>query len=154
MGNEYYLHNADIYKRQYTMCHEIGHGFGLPHTDEQFDNADLGNCLDYTNNPRANLHPDASNFNRLKELYGVVPPDRMLRSVASAPETKPFSAELTRKYDEAIAALENVRQNHVDDETKGWRRLREHTHGGYYSRRLDEDYTLVVHMLYANEPLN
>jgi hypothetical protein len=30
--NEYYLRNADNPKRQYTMCHEIGHGFGLPHT--------------------------------------------------------------------------------------------------------------------------
>ena len=27
--NEYYLQNADYPKRQYTMCHEIGHGFGL-----------------------------------------------------------------------------------------------------------------------------
>lgn len=30
--NEYYLRNADNAERQYTMCHEIGHGFGLPHT--------------------------------------------------------------------------------------------------------------------------
>ena len=30
--NEYYLLNADNPKRQYTMCHEVGHGFGLPHT--------------------------------------------------------------------------------------------------------------------------
>lgn len=30
--NEYYLRNADNAKRQFTMCHEIGHGFGLPHT--------------------------------------------------------------------------------------------------------------------------
>jgi hypothetical protein len=30
--NEYYLRNAENAERQYTMCHEIGHGFGLPHT--------------------------------------------------------------------------------------------------------------------------
>ena len=30
--NEYYLRNAKYDERQYTMCHEIGHGFGLPHT--------------------------------------------------------------------------------------------------------------------------
>ena len=41
--NEYYLFNADKIKRQYTMCHEVGHGFGLPHTDENFNNKDLGN---------------------------------------------------------------------------------------------------------------
>jgi hypothetical protein len=26
-------------------------GFGLPHSDESFTNADLGNCMDYTNSP-------------------------------------------------------------------------------------------------------
>lgn len=70
--NEYYLSNAGDAERQYTMCHEIGHGFGLPHTDENFDNADLGNCLDYTRNPENNLHPDDSNFARLVSLYGRV----------------------------------------------------------------------------------
>ncbi len=30
--NEYYLRNAEVEERQYTMCHELGHGFGLPHT--------------------------------------------------------------------------------------------------------------------------
>jgi hypothetical protein len=43
--NEFYLANADESQRQYTICHEIGHGFGLPHTDENFYNADLGNCM-------------------------------------------------------------------------------------------------------------
>jgi hypothetical protein len=35
MNEQYYLLNADEYERQYTMCHEIDHGFGLPHTDEK-----------------------------------------------------------------------------------------------------------------------
>ena len=43
--NEFYLATADEDQRQYTTCHEIGHGFGLPHTDENFYNADLGNCM-------------------------------------------------------------------------------------------------------------
>jgi len=36
----------------YTVLHLIvtlGHGFGLPHTDERFWNRDQGNCMDYTN---------------------------------------------------------------------------------------------------------
>ncbi len=30
--NEYYLRNADSAIRQFTMCHQLGHGYGLPHT--------------------------------------------------------------------------------------------------------------------------
>ena len=41
--NEYYLFNADEFKRRYTMCHEIGHGFGLAHTDENFNNVSRKN---------------------------------------------------------------------------------------------------------------
>ena len=52
-----------------TMCHELGHGFGLPHTDENFHNKDLGNCLDYTVNPENNLHPGAINLDRLRDMY-------------------------------------------------------------------------------------
>ena len=47
-------------------------GFGLAHTDENFFNADLGNCLDYTNFPANNLHPDTPNFETLANMYGTV----------------------------------------------------------------------------------
>lgn len=50
----------------------VGHGFGLPHTDESFWNRDLGNCLDYTNNYEGNESPDTSNYNYLTDLYGTV----------------------------------------------------------------------------------
>ena len=49
--NEYYLRNANFYHRRFTMCHEIGHGFGLPHTDENPKNKNLGDCMDYTDDP-------------------------------------------------------------------------------------------------------
>jgi hypothetical protein len=75
--NEFYLMPSEYNvnqeaARQYTMCHEIGHGFGLPHFDEDFYNNDDGNCLDITINPEANMQPDQENFNLLKKLYGKV----------------------------------------------------------------------------------
>lgn len=70
--NEYYVTDNDDDQRQYTMCHEIGHGFGLPHTDENFFNKDLGNCMDYTNNPSTNMQPAYANFKFLAKLYGTV----------------------------------------------------------------------------------
>jgi len=71
--NEFYLADANDAWHQYTACHEIGHGFGLPHTDESFWNEDLGNCLDYTENPQNNMHPDTPNFEFLEAMYGTVP---------------------------------------------------------------------------------
>lgn len=44
MNDYYFGGSGDDAQRQYTMCHEIGHGFGLPHTDENFNNRNLGNC--------------------------------------------------------------------------------------------------------------
>ena len=54
------------------MCHELGHGLGLGHSDENFHNKDLGNCMDYTERPQNNMSPDGSNFETLEELYGNV----------------------------------------------------------------------------------
>jgi hypothetical protein len=157
--NEYYLLNADADDRQYTMCHEIGHGFGLPHTDESFTNPSLGNCMDYTDTPSENLHPDESNYNRLESLYGTVG-NRRLRSFGTSSrgrQTKNnLTPELRREYEKAIRELE---QTHMDtrrflnDSDSDWRVLTLNPQGGYYTRRLGEEYTLEVHMLYAM-PMN
>jgi len=40
--------------RQMVMCQEVGHTFGLVHQDENFNNTNLGTCMDYTND-RAGL---------------------------------------------------------------------------------------------------
>ena len=71
--NDWLLDPSSAARKQYTMCHEIGHGFGLPHTDENFFNGNLGNCMDYTNFPRSNQSPDESNFIFLQQMYGTTP---------------------------------------------------------------------------------
>ena len=53
------------------MCHEIGHGFGLPHTDENPYNTDKGNCLDYTITPDNNLYPGQVNYEKLNGMYNL-----------------------------------------------------------------------------------
>jgi hypothetical protein len=68
--NNYYLRSESEEQKLYTICHELGHGFGLPHWDIDFYNKDLGNCMDYTIRPEENMLPDESNFQYLAELYG------------------------------------------------------------------------------------
>jgi hypothetical protein len=68
--NDYYLSTEGEEFKLYTMCHEMGHGFGLPHTDEDFYNVDRGDCLDYTTRPQNNLHPGQYNYDLLYEIYG------------------------------------------------------------------------------------
>lgn len=55
--------------RQLVMCQEIGHDFGLGHQDEDFDNANLGTCMDYTSDPGTNQIPNAHDYAQLEQIY-------------------------------------------------------------------------------------
>lgn len=61
--------------RQFVMCQEVGHTFGLNHQDENFSNLNLGTCMDYTNNPSRddgsgnNLYPNAHDYEELDLIY-------------------------------------------------------------------------------------
>ena len=44
--------------RNLVACQEIGHTLGLDHQDEIFVNPNLGTCMDYTNDPSTNQHPN------------------------------------------------------------------------------------------------
>jgi hypothetical protein len=61
--------------KQMVVCQEIGHTFGLDHQDEDFNNANLGTCMDYTNDPSRNdgignnTHPNAHDYEQLETIY-------------------------------------------------------------------------------------
>lgn len=58
--------------RRMVMCQEIAHDFGLDHQDEAFNNANLGSCMDYTNDPDgppSNEHPNAHDYDQLEIIY-------------------------------------------------------------------------------------
>jgi hypothetical protein len=69
--------------RNLVMCQEVGHTFGLDHQDENFDNPNLGTCMDYTNDPSTNQHPNAHDYEELGIIYSH--PDSTTTVGAAAP---------------------------------------------------------------------
>jgi hypothetical protein len=58
--------------RRLVMCQEIAHDFGLDHQDENFNNPNLGTCMDYTSDPDgppSNEHPNQHDFDQLVSIY-------------------------------------------------------------------------------------
>lgn len=70
--NDYYWNNFayDERDRALVTCQEIGHTLGLGHQDENFNNAPLGTCMDYSANPGpADEHPNAHDYAQLETIY-------------------------------------------------------------------------------------
>ncbi len=62
--------------RDYVICQEVGHTFGLGHQDEDFYNANLGTCMDYTSDPDGTLvgqsdnrRPNQHDYDMMTEIY-------------------------------------------------------------------------------------
>ncbi len=55
--------------RNLVSCQEVGHTLGLAHQDENFDNANLGTCMDYTSDPTTNQHPNRHDYEELDLIY-------------------------------------------------------------------------------------
>ncbi len=58
--------------RRLVMCQEVGHDFGLDHQDENFNNPNLGTCMDYTSDPDgppSNEHPNSHDYEQLLLIY-------------------------------------------------------------------------------------
>lgn len=70
--------------RNLVSCQEVGHTLGLDHQDENFDNANLGTCMDYTNYPSTNQHPNSHDYAELVTIYTHLD---STTTVGSAPAT-------------------------------------------------------------------
>lgn len=58
--------------RALVTCQEIGHDYGLGHQDEDFNTDATNSCMDYTNLPEGNEHPDAHDYEQLTAIYNHV----------------------------------------------------------------------------------
>ena len=70
--NDTYFNTSTYNKpawRNLVMCQEVGHIFGLDHQDENFKNTPLGTCMDYSNDPIPNQHPNQHDYDMLEQIY-------------------------------------------------------------------------------------
>jgi hypothetical protein len=86
--NDSYFKTARYNKpewRNLVSCQEVGHTFGLDHQDENFSNANLNTCMDYTDLPASNQHPNAHDYEQLETIYSHL--DSTTTVAAFAPST-------------------------------------------------------------------
>jgi hypothetical protein len=81
--------------RQMVTCQEIAHDIGLDHQDETFDNANLGSCMDYTNDPDggaggasssdpSNVGPNSHDFQQISSIYSHLDSTTTIAAVFNA----------------------------------------------------------------------
>lgn len=85
-------HNSPPYNttpwRNLVSCQEVGHTFGLDHQDENFNNGNLGTCMDYTNNPSGppnNEHPNQHDYDQLVTIYSHLDSFTSVKRLSEAP---------------------------------------------------------------------
>ena len=102
--------------RNLVSCQEVGHTLGLDHQDENFSNANLGSCMDYTSDPDgppSNEHPNSHDFQQLTTIYSGHKDSTTSADQASAQNVPPPA------------------MNEIDFEGPGqWGKLVRSTHGG------------------------
>jgi hypothetical protein len=135
--------------RQMVMCQEIGHTFGLDHQDTTFGNANLGTCMDYTNDPSTNQQPNTGDYDELlciydQAKYGVTLSTSThsctgtghldsTTTVASMPAAS-VGASADAAADAAWGSLEGVTSD---------------GHGAWYIRDLGAGNLILTHVLWA-----
>jgi hypothetical protein len=116
--------------RQMVVCQEIAHDFGLDHQDETFDNANLGSCMDYTNDPDggsggasnndpSNEHPNQHDYDQIQTIYSHLDSTTTIAALFNAmtqsalrPSTLP---EILNKVDDFGVAIRYDREGRPTD---------------------------------------
>ena len=128
--------------RQYVVCQEIGHTFGLDHQDETSGNSNLGSCMDYTNDPGRddgggnNLHPNTHDYEELASIYTHLDGVTTISSVTAA---KAATAMVIDGSNDARESSEWGRTVRRDSRGRPSLYEREINHGGR-----DKIYTFVL----------
>jgi hypothetical protein len=117
--------------RNLVMCQEVGHTFGLDHQDENFDNPNLGTCMDYTSDPSSNQAPNQHDYAQLEAIYAHLD---STTTVASAP----------------AAGAASANGHAADAAWGGLLKVTNHGHGAWYVRDFGGGNLQLTHVLWAD----
>lgn len=114
-----------------VMCQEVGHLFGLDHQDENFKNASLGTCMDYSNDPVPNQHPNQHDYDMLEEIYSHL--------------------DLTTTVDQSFKVLGQVPDVNTDNPREWGRGVRRDSSGraSVFERELGRGNKVLTHVFWA-----
>jgi len=113
--------------RNLVSCQEVGHDFGLDHQDTNFNNANLGTCMDYTNDPSTIQHPNQHDYDELSTIYSHTDAAIAPGLAAAADTVLDGDAETPEKWGEIISESADGR-------------------GSMYMRRDGEGNTIITHV--------
>ena len=121
-----------------VMCQEVGHTLGLNHQDEEFNNANLGTCMDYTTIPDSNQHPNAHDYEQLQTIYSHYDSTSTLQNVIQKlPFSKPFS--------------EKTLGNDFENRAEWGRKVKDNGHVALYERDLGKGNKIFTFTIWAQE---
>ncbi len=108
--NDTYFNTATYNKpawRNLVMCQEVGHTLGLDHQDEIFTNANLGTCMDYTNDPTANQHPNAHDFEELATIYAHLDASTTIGSATNPTAKSDINTDDPKQWGKVVRNAKN-----------------------------------------------
>jgi hypothetical protein len=136
--------------RNLVSCQEVGHTFGLAHQDENFSNANLETCMDYTNDPTTNQHPNAGDYDELLCIYDPTSAGKTLSTLThSCVGTGHLDSTTTVASTPAIAPAAAG----APAADAAWGRLVQvtnHGHGAWYMRDLGAGDVILTHVFWAD----
>ena len=98
--------------RALVTCQEIGHTFGLDHQDTDYYNANLNTCMDYSNRPESNQHPNQHDYDELGLIYAHFDTSSTVSAATvspgiQAPTVGPNTSDVPGYWGKLVAGSEN-----------------------------------------------
>lgn len=124
--------------RNFVLCQEVGHIFGLDHQDENFNNANLESCMDYTSSPGTNQHPNFHDYEQLEIIYAH------LDSVTTVQSGK-LNSQL------GLSSVKELVDSNFENSSDWGREIRNNRFTALYERDLGRGYKLFTFTIWARE---